>query len=297
MPLQVVNLPLLNQKAEREMIKKFRHEHTWLSEVMSKNSWVNNDVIKIPVQGAAPSVLINNNVYPIVSSQREDGYVALSLNKYDTTNTDVTDDELYALPYEKVSDVQVQHREELEEKTGEHALHSIAPDENTAETPVLEATGPTRDGRKTLVTKDLIRYKELLDNKKIPKRGRIMVLSPSHVADLLEEDTTFSRRYQNYGTGAIMENFYGFKTYETVYSPEFSVDGLKLPFDTTETGLLSSVVFHKRSVAKGRGTVTRYARDAKTDPEYRKTTIGFRLWFIAVAFRSEGIGALVSENV
>ena len=100
----VVALPLLNQQAEKEMLKKFRHDNTWLQELKSKNNWVNNDVIKIPRQGAEPTVLINNTIYPIDKSQRTDDHIIVSLNKYDTENTIVTADELYVLLYEKVSD-------------------------------------------------------------------------------------------------------------------------------------------------------------------------------------------------
>src|SRR5690606_34061577 len=99
MALTPVAAPILNEQAEKEMLKKLRHDNTWLSELRSKNNWVNNDVIKIPKQGAAPTVLINNQVYPIASNKREDSHVILSLNKYDTENTTVTEDELYALPY------------------------------------------------------------------------------------------------------------------------------------------------------------------------------------------------------
>ena len=135
MPIRSENLPLKNELAVTELITQFRHENEWLGAVKSKPEWLNNDVIKIPVRGLAPKVLINNTVYPIASQQREDGKVIISLNKYETENTEVTTDELYALPYEKVSDVQVQHRETLEDRTAEHALVSIAPQKNTSKPP------------------------------------------------------------------------------------------------------------------------------------------------------------------
>ncbi|MDD3458555.1 MAG: hypothetical protein PHO74_03685, partial [Weeksellaceae bacterium] len=222
-----------------------------------------------------------------------DGQVVLALNKYDTENTDVTDDELYALPYEKTSDVQVQHRETLEDKTAEHALYSIAPDEHSADTPIIATTGETDGARKRLSAADLIEMKKKLDTAKVPKSGRVLVLSPDHVADLLIEDLTFKTRYQNTTTGAIADNYYGFKVYEATYPPKYNNNKEKLPFESLDDGKFASVIFHKRSTAKARGTVTRYARDAKENPEYRKSTIGFRLHFIGVSFRSEGIAAIV----
>lgn len=287
-----VALPLLNQQAEKEMIKKFRHDNGWLSELRSKQSWVNQDVIKIPKQGAAPSVLINNNVYPIVSNERDDTHVVLSLNKYDTTNTIVTEDELYALPYEKVSDVQTQHREELEDVTGEHALHSLSPAANSATTPVLACTGAVDGARPTLQSKDVINLKKALDKLRVPKMGRVLVLCPEHVADLLNEDRVFYQQYHSATDGTLAKDYYGFKIYESTYNPTYTA-GAKVAFGAAAGAQVASICFHNKTAFKATGTVQRFARPSELDPENRQNTIGFRLWFIGVAIRDEGIGALI----
>ena len=176
-------LPVLGMAAakleltERELINHFRHEGSWLQRVPSKNQWVGNDVIKLNHIGADPNVLINNSTYPIAVAARPDSNTAISLFKYSTENTEVSNDELYALPYDKVGSVQRQHRETLEEQTLSHALHSLAPVANTAKTPIIETTGnDDGTGRKRLTSKDLINYKKKLDNLKIPKKGRVLVL-------------------------------------------------------------------------------------------------------------------------
>lgn len=296
-----VAAPLLNQQAEKELLKQFRHDNTWLQELRSKNNWVNNDVIKIPKRGAAPTVLINNTIYPIASNQRDDSHVTLSLNKYDTENTTVTRDELYALPYEKVSDVQMQHREELEDVTAEHALHALTPSQNSTTTPVLECTGAANeDGRKTLTSKDVIKLKERLDKLKVAKKGRILVLCPEHVSDLLNEDRVFYQQYHNAREGVLSPSYYGFKIYESTYNPTYYVDEgdndiiKKVAFGATAGDLVASVCFHNRWAVKATGSVERFMREAKNDPEMRENTIGFRLWFIGLAIRDEGVGALVS---
>lgn len=294
-----VALPVKNELAERELIKKFRHDNTWLSEVRSKNNWVNNDVIKIPKRGAAPSVLINNNVYPIAKNGRDDTHVVVSLNKYETENTIVTEDELYALPYEKVSDVQSQHREELEDKTAEHALYSLSPASDAADTPVLLTTGDDDGtGRKKLTTADLIVLKKKIDLLNVPKTGRILVLCPDHVADLLEEDRKFYAQYQNIKNGVISKTYCGFAVYEANYTPTYDAAGDKEAFDAASpTGYSASVVFHKRTTAKARGNVKRYALTANMNPEMRENVIGFRVWFACVAYRNEGQAAIVSDAV
>lgn len=297
-----VAAPLLNQQAEKELLKNFRHENTWLNELRSKNKWVNNDVIKIPKRGAAPTVLINNNVYPINSNQRDDSYVTLSLNKYDTENTTVTDDELYALPYEKVSDVQQQHREELEDVTAEHALHSIAPSLDTATTPLVTCTGAAVNGRNTLTSKDIITLKEKLDKMNVKRVGRILVLCSEHVSDLLNEDRVFYQQYHNAKAGTLSMNYYGFKIYESTYTPTYFEDAgngnaiTKKAFGAVAGNIVASICFHKDWAVKATGTVKRYMRAASEDPEMRENTLGFRLWFIGLAIRDEGVGALISET-
>jgi hypothetical protein len=50
-----------------------------------------------------------------------------------------------------------------------------------------------------------------------------LVLDVQIIDDLLEQDETFNTRYQNHTEGAIAEKFCGFKIYESVYAPEFTV--------------------------------------------------------------------------
>lgn len=283
--------------AERELIKHFRHSGTWLERVPSKNNWVGNDVVKLNEIGADPEVLINNNTYPIAVSQRTDTSTAISLFKYDTTNTKITDDELYGLPYDKAGSVQQQHRETLEEETQAHALHSLAPLANTVNTPILETTGQADGTRKRLTSKDLINYKKTLDKLKMPKKGRVLVLSADHVADLLIEDKALEMQYHNHKEGAISKNYYGFELYEDIYSPEYDASLDKIPFGSNTSGRAASVLFLAQRTAKARGSVKRYMSKAEDDPENRETLVGFRLYFIAIPTSLVGQGAIVSGIV
>jgi hypothetical protein len=292
---------LQNELAERELIKKFRHENSWVSDLVPKNSWVNNDVIKIPRQGAAPEVLINNGVYPIQSNNRDDDFITLSLNKYDTENTTVSDDELYALPYEKVNDVQVQHRESLEDVTAEHALHSIAVPAASATTPVLVTTGANDGtGRKRLTTADLITLWKQLADLNVPLADRIIVLSTEHAADLMLEDSDRNKSWgSDWSSGKVPVYHVGFKLWTVSYSPRYNLVSTvwtKQGFGSA-LGRPASIVYYKKHACKATGTVKRYARLADQDPENRRNTIGFRLWFIAIGIKSEGFAAIVSATV
>lgn len=286
---------LTNEYAEKELIKHFRHAGTWLSKITSKNQWVGNDTIKLGDIGADPKVLINNTTYPINVTSRSDGETSISLYKYDTENTKVTDDEAYGLAYDKVGSVQQQHRETLEERTREHALHSLAPASDTANTPVITTTGSAdANGRKRLVSADLVALKKKLDSKKVPAAGRVLVLCPDHIADLLLEDKALNNQYHNHKEGAIAENYYGFQLYEDVCPPEYDTNKDKIPFGSQTTGKAASVVFHLKTTAKARGSVKRYFADAQTNPTMRETVVGFRLYFIAIPLRELGQAAIIS---
>lgn len=293
-----------NELAEKEMIKQFRHSNTWVSAVRSKNNWVSNDVIKIPSRGTAPKVIINNNIYPIVSNNREDGNIVVSLNKYETENTQVSDDELYALPYDKLSDVQSQHRETLEDDSQAHFLYSIAPAAHDAtKTPVLETTGADDGtGRKRLTAKDLIEFRKTITKAPIltPNRNIMLILCADHIADLLLEDLTFKTQYQNIKDGLISKNYLGFEVYEDTNEVTYKdVAGTltKEAFGATPQGKAASIVAYKPNLVKAMGTVKRYASKAEDDPKNRKNEIGFRLWAICLAIKDEGMGAIVSGTV
>lgn len=293
---------LNNELAEREMIKQFRHDNTWLGELRPKNNWVSNDVIKIPVRGAAPEVLIDNTMYPIGVQKRTDDFITASLHKYDTENTAVTDDELYALAYEKVNDVQLQHRETLEDTTAEHALHAIAIGKETNRTPILTTTGELVGGRRRLVTKDLIELWKNLGDLHVPKRGRVIVLSNEHVADLMVEDSGRSKSWgADFQTGNLGVMHVGFKLWAADYNPLYKRDGgngniwTRQGFDAVD-GRPGSVVFYKNNAIKATGSVKRYAIAAENNPRYRQNEIGFRLWFGAWGIKDEGFAAIVSAG-
>ena len=162
--------------------------------------------------------------------------------------------------------------------------------------PVLKTTGgDDGTGRRRLSSGDLIEFKKALDKRNVPKAGRILVLCADHVADLLEEDRKFFAQYQNPKDGMLSSSYYGFGVYESNYTPFYSNEQKKIPFDAPDgKGHSASIAFHKNCVVKARGSVMRYTLDASQNPEYRDSTIGFRLYFVCVAIKDVGQGAIIS---
>jgi hypothetical protein len=138
----------------------------------------------------------------------------------------------------------------------------------------------------------VIALKEKMDKLNVPKAGRILVLCPEHTSDLLNEDRTFYQQYHNAKSGELTQMYYGFKIYESNYTPTYTANA-KIPFGASAGSQVASICFSNKYAVKATGNVKRFMREAGADPEYRENTIGFRLWFIGVAIRDEGIGALV----
>lgn len=300
MPQGVAQAVVLKQMWETALIEAFRAERTWIGRIPRKDQYVGNNTINVQEIGADPNVLINNTVYPIATASRTDNTLILALNKYDTENTKVTRDELYGLPYDKEGSVVRQHRDTLAEQSGEHGLYLLAPAANTANTPVIVTTGADNGaGRKRLKSLDLITLKQRLDNLKVPKAGRMLILCSDHVNDLLVEDQSFQLRYNNTEKGSILANFYGFEIYEDMANPVYTGTTKKAfgaaAVPATDANA-STMVFAPRAF-QAAGTVEMYYQDATTNPTMRETVIGFQVYSIIAPMKNTGFGAIVSAVI
>jgi hypothetical protein len=289
-----------NELRERMLIANFRWDENWTGRISNKSNWVNQDAIRLNQMGADPAVLINNNTYPIPVDSRTDASTVISLFKYDTENTVVTDDEIYALPYDKNGSVQQQHRLTLEETIRVHGLHSLAPQANTDNTPILETTGPTIGSRKRLVYADLVKGGTLLDKLKVPRAGRCIVLTSDHKSDLLLEDKGLQNQMHNHSNGMIASNYAGFDLYSDIENPKYAPVATvetKIAYGAATAGREASVVFHAAAASKAMGSVKVYSRDSKIDPENRESVMGARMWAIMIPTRAKGQAAILSAAV
>ena len=108
-----------------------------------------------------------------------------------------------------------------------------------------------------MTRKDIIALKRKFDKMKVPLTGRILVLCPDHVSDLLELDQKFAQQYYNYLSGKV-SNLYGFEVYEYVDAPYYTVSTkTKAAFGAVVTDAMAqaSVAYHVSRVMKANGTV------------------------------------------
>lgn len=289
---------LLKELWTGELIKKFRFVGKWLSAVPSANQYVNNNTIHMVDVGADPNVLIDNTVYPIATAGRTDVDVAVALKKFDTENTKITEDELYALPYDKKGSVITQHREVLEQTTAKYGLYSLTPAAESGSTPLIDTTGASDGGaqpRKRMKVDDIVEAKAAMDALEIPEEGRILILCSAHVRDLLLASQLFKDQYHNIVSGKL-HNLYGFRVFTDVYNAVYTGVNKKAygaaAIPATDRDV--STFFFAPRTFKARGTVTMFSRLATEDPENRESVVGFRLHHIVLPKKTEGFGVIAS---
>lgn len=257
----------------------------WLDGIADASNLVNNEVIHLVDAGVDPDVLVNNTTYPIPYQNITDADITISLDKYQTKPTPVTDDELYAISYDKISRVVEGHGRSISISKYQKAAYNFCPQEATDTAPVLTTSGKTAsDGRVMLCVKDLVNAKRALDNLKVPAQGRRLVLNPDHVNDLLLTNQSFREQYNINRNEGKVGRLYGFDIYEFANNPIYNGDGVKKDLGATaDTGeYMCSFAFYAPRVFKATGSTKMYYRDAVQDPENQQTVVGFRHMFIAL---------------
>ena len=286
-----------------ELVKAFRSEPSFLSTLPDYSSKVaDNNTLHMSDVGADPQVLINNTTYPIAVAARVDSDLAISLDKFDTTNTEVTDDELKSLAYDKIKSINEQHKEVLTEKTADKAAHALSPQANTTDTPLIDTTGATNGNptpRKKMTLADIISAKGAFDVLKIPRKGRVLILCNEHVQDLLNVNEAFQKQYNMDNKEGLIGRLYGFDIYEYATMPVFAVGTTKQAFGAAAvaTDRAASIFYYAPRMFKAMGKTTLYSAKAENDPQNRKSVIGYRTHFVAMPKKAAAIGAIVGANL
>lgn len=282
-----------------ELVKQLRGgmDDTWLNGVSDYSSAVQNEVVHLVDVGGDPDVLINNTTYPIQAQELEDGDIALGLDKFQTKKTTVSDDELFAISYDKMGSVIERHGDAITIGKLKKAAHALAPNSNTEKTPVIPTSGEADNGRKKCTRKDIIALKRALDKMQVPAVGRRLVLCSDHVNDLLEDDQKFRDQYYNYTSGKIA-NMYGFEVYEFENCPYFTKEGVKVAFKNTpsETDHQVSFCFYPKRVFRAQGSTKMYYRDATTNPDTQANEVNFRHYYVVLPKKMEALGAIYSYD-
>lgn len=254
------------------------------------------NVIHIPRTSFNPDVLINNTAYPLAVQSYTDDETVVSLDKYQTKPTSISDDKVIGGSYAVIDPATKAHTTAINTKKYNKAAHAIAPASNTVATPVIAATGTPRiaGGSASLTYDDIVNLKDALDTAEVSTEGRRLVLSTAHWNDLLVDRKNFGDKLVNYNTGMPAPVIAGFELYQYNGNPLYTNAGVKKAFGAVKAAgdRQGSFAFWTGQIAKKTGMTKQYFNDAKNDPASQTNLLNYRHYFIAMPFDSKAIGAI-----
>lgn len=290
-----------------ELVESFQPEieASFLSEIPDESRWVQssgggeNQVIHLVDIGADPEVLINNTTYPIGYSTLADGDIAFQLDKFTTVATKVTDDELYAITYDKIAVVNKKHKNAILAKKFGKAIHALAPQANTLATPVRGTSGATVAGKKLATVNDVIDLGGDMSAAGIPDDGkRILVLNTIHNTGIVKEVKDFYKDYLNIATGQLRPLFHGFKVYLYHAMPFYlAADNTKVSYGAVfnpATHNVASVAFYAPDMFRAEGSTTMYYDEPGT--QNQASAVNYRHYYLVSPKKARAIAALVTTN-
>ena len=290
-----------------ESVESFQPEieASFLNEIPDESRWVQssgsgeNQVIHLVDIGADPEVLINNTTYPIGYSELEDGDIAFNLDKFTTVATKVTDDELYAISYDKISVVNKKHKNAILAKKFAKAAHALAPQSNTINTPVRGTSGATVAGKKLATVNDIIDLGGDMSAAGIPDDGnRILILNTVHNTGIVKEVKDFYKDYLNIATGQLRPLFHGFKVYLYHAMPFYlAADNTKVSFGAVFNSAIhnvASVAFYAPDMFRAEGSTKMYYDEP--DTQNQAAAVNYRHYYLVSPKKARAIAALVTTN-
>lgn len=275
------------------ILEKFYPDGSFLADGRDMSSLVEFNKINLAEAGADPTVLVNNTSYPIGVSQRTDVPKALELNTLDTESTVIRNLEAMELSYDKMASVTRGHKNALQKKALELAAWNWSPQSDSANTPVLRATGDLNviTGYRRLKFEDILSLETAFDDLDISGQGRILVLNPKHMADLSLQDLALYK--------AMMMNstLFSFTLRKTSVTPKYNAStGAKCAFGAVaaDTDTIASFAFYKEEVMKAQGTTEMFYMFK--DPANKGDVMNFQMRFVALPMRAKYISAIYSPK-
>jgi len=236
----------------------------------------------------AVDVLINNTTYPIAVQDYSDATIEITLDKYQTKVTSLTDDIIVGASYSKIDSATRAHVHAIASNKYKKAIHAIAPAADATLTPVHHLT----TGKMTYA--DLIAFKQKCDAAGFDSDVIRLVLSPKHWNDLLLDRDRFADLMINYAAGKPSPLIAGFELHRYAGNPYYTNAWAKKAWGAALVGtdLQASVAFVKENIAKKTGLTKQYFSPSGTDPKNQANLLNYRHYFVALPFQARQIGAM-----
>jgi len=251
------------------------------------------NIIHIPIETFSPDVLINNTTYPIEIQEFADGSVQMTLDKFQTKATSVSDDAAMGASYSKIDSATRGHRRQINSVKYKKAAHAIAPALHTTATPVIELPGSyTADD----VYQSMVKVKDAFDKNEIPETDRRMVLATDHYNKLLTDRNRFGDLLVDHNTGKVNRQIAGFDVYTYVSNPKYNATTkAKLAWGAVPApeDKVASFAFYVDNIGKKTGNTKQYFSLASANPTTQTNLLNYRHYFIAMPVQNKAIGAII----
>ncbi len=245
--------------------------------------------IYLPVTDFEVDVLINNTTYPIDVQAYDDDTLEVSLDKYQTKVTTLSDDAIMGASYPKIDEVTKSHVHAIASNKFKKAIHAIAPASATAKMPVFTKAG------EHLTYEDLVNFKQACDDAGFGDDPIRLVLTPTHWNDLLRDRENFGDQLVNYVKGKPNPEILGFELHKYSGMPYYDAAGAKKAFgaEVADTDVQASVAFIVDNIAKKTGITKQYFAPAKGDPENQTNRLNYRHYFIVTPKQAMKVAAIL----
>jgi len=257
--------------------------------VLGAGTATEKNIIHVSIETLRPEVLINNNTYPLEIQQHEDGSSTITLDKYQTRPTSISDDAAMGASYDKIDSTTNGHRRETAISKNKKAIHALAPAQNTANTPVLVigADGDVFDAMADLGN--------AMTKADFPIEGRRIVLQPDHVNWFLKNKERFANLFVDHNTGKLSQSIAGFECYAYLGLPMYTSAGVKRAYGTVTVAgdKMASVAFCVANVGKKTGKTKLYFSPASANPTTQTNILSLRHYFIATPVELKYYGAII----
>lgn len=287
-----------------QLLEDFHPDNSFYLDGEDWSEHVENDKINFAIIGADPNVEVNRTTYPIPITERTDTDGDVELDEFSSDSTLVKDAEAIELSYKKMESVLSGHRRTIREKYANKAQWGIAPNVNSANTPVWASTGPLRaNGFRAPSEADLIKLAEYYDDMEAPMEGRVLLLTNSDYWGIIENVPALAKQYerQKQGTiGSVVLNIHGFEIKKRNKPALYKIVGgewTKQPFGTApaaDTFAASISYIKNTSFVYCDGTTKMY--DKIDDPDYQGSYVNFRHRGLVAPKRQKYLSAFVGVN-
>lgn len=264
---------------------------SFLSRSVDMSAFVEANKINLAEAGVDPDVLIDNTVFPVPAATRTDSPLDLPLHTFDTKNTIVRNIEEKETAYGKMESVVRGHRRALIIKTSAFAAYNWAPQADADLTPVFASTGGTNpEGFKAASFEDFLRLRAKFRKFDIDMASVVIVLDPTHEADLMTEDMKLYKEIisSNKLFGMSLFTFSGLPKFDGSTGQKKAFGSAANPANDRP----GSLIYCDTEVMRASGDTEVFV--TYKDPRERGDVLGFQQRFTALKIRGKYAGALYS---